>query len=146
MVPEPSREVPQAGEARPAEIQLAERHRRGQRRFQPRGGQREGGGPFTEKSGDAAGQFQQRPLVERGETDREPESGEALQRHLRGGHIAEHARKQRRRWDMGIVQPQAFLSATTVLARSPAAEDREPLLIVLTIGDGPTIASDVGRF
>ena len=74
VVPTPACEIPEAGEAGAAEVHLAERDRGGQRRFQSRRWQREGRGPFPEKSSDAAGQLEQRDVDERGETDPEPES------------------------------------------------------------------------
>lgn len=69
VVSKSAREIPEAGEAGPAEIDVPERDRRGQRGLQPRGWQREGGGPFPEKSSHAAFQHERRDVRERGETD-----------------------------------------------------------------------------
>lgn len=70
VVSKSAREIPEAREAGPAEVDVSERDRRGQRGLEPRGGQREGGGPFPEKPGDAAFEREQHGDVgERGETD-----------------------------------------------------------------------------
>lgn len=69
VVSKSAREIPEAGEAGPAEIDVPERDRRGKRGLEPRGWQREGGGPLPEKPGDAARQHQRRDVRERGETD-----------------------------------------------------------------------------
>ena len=135
VVPKPACEIPEAGEAGAAEIHLAKRHRGGQRRIQPRRGQREGRGPFSEKSSDAAGQLEQRDVDERGETDPEPESRqrEAHQRHGCRRELAKYTRKQQRRGSMGLLQPEAFLRGATPISAGPAAsENRESLLIVPT--------------
>lgn len=87
MVPEPAREVSQAGETGPAEVHVAERHRGGQRRVQPRGRHREGGGTLAEEPGDAARQLEQRAVVERDQADHQSEPGER----------EAHGRRHRRR-------------------------------------------------
>lgn len=134
VVSKSAREIPEAGEAGPAEVDVAERDRRGQRGLQPRGWQREGGGPFPEKSGDAARQLEHRHVRERGETDPQPEPGqrEAHERRRgRGGKLAEYAGKQRWWGDVGLVQPKALLCRATSVSVGPVAlENCEPLLII----------------
>lgn len=129
MVPKPARKISQTGETGPAEVYVAEWHRSRQRRVQSRDRYREGGGTLAEESGDATRRLEQRAVVERDQTDRQPESGE---RETHGWHkrrLTQRPGKQRRRRHLGLLQSQAFLGGPAALPVRPvAAENREPLL------------------
>lgn len=131
VVPEPTCQISQAREAGPAEVDVADRHRRRQRRVQSGRRHRESRGPLAEESGNAAWQLEQRAVVERDQADRQSEPGEhqALQC---GWHrrrwLAEHAGHQQRR-HLGLLQSQTLLGGLAALPAGPAAaENREPLL------------------
>lgn len=95
MVPKSACEIPEAGEAGPAEVHVPKRYRSRQRSFQSRRRQRESRRSFSKKSSDATRQLEQRDVYERGETNSESESREreTQQRHGYGRKLAQHARK-----------------------------------------------------
>lgn len=95
MVPKSTCEIPEAGEAGPAEVYVPKRYRSRQRSFESRRRQREGRRPFSKKSSDATRQLEQRNVYERGETNSESESREreTHQRHGYGRKLTQHTWK-----------------------------------------------------